>query len=108
MIDSLAAVVAVVDDDAVAFCESLGACNLCRDPEQVAEESNVVLGAVGEGNDVFAGGDQHVHGRLRMDVGKGITELVLVDGGGRDGSFNDFAKDAAHHGTSVQERRVTP
>jgi hypothetical protein len=38
-----------------------------------------------------------------MNVCKGVTELVLVDGGGGNASFNDLAKETAHNGISVQE-----
>jgi hypothetical protein len=41
-----------------------------------------------------------------MNVGKGITLVVLVDGGGGNASVNDFAKKAAHGETSVQERQL--
>jgi hypothetical protein len=40
---------------------------------------------------------------LGVDVGKGVAELVLVDGSGGNGSFNDFAEETTHSGTSVQE-----
>jgi hypothetical protein len=35
-----------------------------------------------------------------MNVSKGETLLVLVDGGGRDGAISDFAKEAGHGVTS--------
>jgi hypothetical protein len=38
-----------------------------------------------------------------MDVGEGVTLIVLVDGSGGDASFNDLAEQAAHGVTSVQE-----
>ena len=50
---------------------------------------------------MFARNDQHVHGRLRMEVGKGVHLIILVDGRGWNLAFNDFAKDAAHGDPSV-------
>jgi hypothetical protein len=50
---------------------------------------------------VLARDNQDVHGRCRVNVGEGVPEVVLVDGRGGNGSFNDLAKKAAHNETSV-------
>lgn len=47
--------------------------------------------------------DEDVHWRLRMNVSKGVTLVVLVDGRGGNASFNDFAEETAHDEISVQE-----
>ena len=52
---------------------------------------------------MFAWRDEDVRGRLRIDVGEGIALLVLIDGGGWDASFDDFAEEAAHDAHSVQD-----
>jgi hypothetical protein len=41
---------------------------------------------------------------LRMEVGKGVDEIVLVDGGGRDLALHDLAENAAHVVVSVHGR----
>jgi hypothetical protein len=35
-----------------------------------------------------------------MNIGEGVAELVLKDGGGRDGTIGNFAEDARHGITS--------
>ncbi len=101
MIDGLAAVCAGIDHCAVALGEAFGAGDLGGGPEQVAEQGAVAFVAVGDGDDVLAGRDEHVHGGLGVDVGEGVAELVLIDGGGGDGAFDDFAEEAIHGVTSV-------
>ena len=103
MIHGLAPVFAGVDDHAIAFGEPLGARDVGRGPEQMAEQRAIVFLALGERNDVFARGQQNMHRSLRMNVRKGIALLVLIDGGGGDTSVNDLAKEATHSAFSVQE-----
>ena len=76
----LAAVVAGIDDDAVAFREAVLACNLRRNPHQVTEESSVFGDGVGKGSDVLARNDENMYGRFGADVGKGVNEVILIDG----------------------------
>ncbi len=45
---------------------------------------------------VFARDDEDMHRRLRIDVGKGVALVVLVDGGRRNASIDDLAEEAAH------------
>jgi hypothetical protein len=100
MIHGLAAVFAGVDDDAVAFGESFiaGYCGSRR--EEMAEDVAVFITGGVERGKVFARNDEDVDGRYRMNVGKGVAELILVDGGGRDGAIGDFAEEAGHGVTS--------
>ena len=49
------------------------------------------------------GSQQYVHRGLGIDVGKGVAQLVLIDGGGGNTSLNDLAKEATHNANSVQE-----
>ena len=53
---------------------------------------------------MFARDDQNVNRRLRVNVGEGITKLVLIDGSGRYASIQNLAEEAAHNAFSVQER----
>jgi len=108
MIDGLAAIVAVVDDYAVAFGQPSGAGDLCRRQEKMTKQIAVGLSAFGERDNMFARSDQDVHRRLRMNVWEGVAQFVLINGGGGNASFNNLAKDAAHDGTSVQEFLTTP
>ncbi len=103
MIDGLAAVCAVVDDHAITLGEAFGTGNFGHGTQQMAKQRLVAFIAIGQRRDVFPRGQQHMHGRLRVDVGKGVAQLVLVNGGGGDASFNDLAEEATHGETSVQE-----
>lgn len=105
MIHRLPAVVAGVDDHAVALAEALVASDLRCSPEKVAEQGGVMCASFGEGDDVLARRDEDVHRRLRIDVGEGIALLVFIDRGGRNTSLDDFAEKATHDGTSVQDRK---
>jgi hypothetical protein len=66
----------------------------------MAEKISVRFACVVERGEVFAGNDENVDGRHRMNVGEGVAELVLKDGGGRDGTIGNFAEDARHGITS--------
>ena len=103
MVDGLAAVCASVDDDTIALGQAFGAGDLRCRPYEVAEERAIVETGLRQRVDVSAGDDQDVGLRLRMDVGEGVTLVVLIDGGGGNTSVEDLAKQAAHSVTSVQE-----
>jgi hypothetical protein len=92
VIDGLAAIFAGVDDDAVAFGKALVAGDLRGGLEKMAEEFAVLSAGVVERCEMFSGDDENVDGRLRMNVGEGVAELVLVDGGGWNGALSDFAE----------------
>ena len=62
---------------------------------------------IGHGADVLAGDDEDMYWRLGMYVGEGVANLILVNGGRGNGSFNDFAEHAAHGETSVHGRCCT-
>ena len=96
MVDGLAAVVTGVDDRAVALSQSLAARNLGRHPMQMADQGTVILGRMPNRGNVFARNNQHMHRCLRVDVGKDVALIVLVDGLGGDASVDDPAKKAAH------------
>jgi hypothetical protein len=71
---------------------------------EMAEERFVGIDGLGHGANVAAGHDEHVDRGLRLNVGEGVTEVVGVDGGRGNTSIDDFAEEATHNGTSVQER----
>jgi hypothetical protein len=43
-----------------------------------------------------------------MNVRKGVAEIVLVDGGGGNASFDDLAEEATHNASSLQEQVIDP
>jgi hypothetical protein len=107
VIYGLAAVFAGIDDDAIAFTEAFvsGDCGGCV--EEMAENVAVLRAGAIERGPVSAGNDEDVDGSLRMKVGEGVTELVLVDGGRGDGAIGDFAEKAGHGVTSWRDQCTT-
>src|ERR1035437_2645751 len=104
MIDSLSAVRAGVDHQAIARGQTLLAGDLGDGPQQVTEQLAIRrVGVVQRGN-VFARRHQHMDGRLGVKVGEGVAQLVLVDRLRGNASINDLTKDATHDGTSLQEQ----
>jgi hypothetical protein len=104
VVDGLASVPAGVDDHAVAIAEALGAGDPGRGLEQMAEQRRVLPARVRKRGEMPARSEQHVYRRLRIDVRKCVTLLVLVDGGRGDASLDDLAEEAVHVRNSVQER----
>ncbi len=94
MFDSLAAVGAGVDDEAVAAFEVLGAGDFPGCGEKLAEQHGIFGQSVGVGGDVALRDDEHVHGRLGVDVGEGERVGIVVQA--RDGNFtgDDLAEQA--------------
>ncbi len=103
MLDGLAAVFSCVDHHAIAIGEALVAGDLGGGPEQVAKQRAVAGIGVVQRGDVFARRHQHMDGRLRMKVGEGVAQLVLVDRSGRNASVDDLAKEATHGAYSVPQ-----
>jgi hypothetical protein len=96
VVHGLTAVFSGVDDSAIALRESLGARDFRSSPMQVAEQGVVFPLCVRDGCDVFARDDKDVHRRLWLDVGEGVTVLILVDGFGGNTSVDDLAEYATH------------
>lgn len=103
VIDGLPAIFSGIDHGPIASIQSLGAGYLSGYPVQMADQGAVFSACIGNGTDVLARHDKHVHRGLRIDVGKGVALVVLVDGLGRDTSLDDPAKEAAHFGFSLHE-----
>lgn len=95
--DRLAAIGAVVDDEAEAFGggvdAELGGDGTCGE-EEVAEEFLVFGGGFADAGDGLFGNDEDVSGGLRIDVFKGEAELVFVDDIGRDFAVDDLLENA--------------
>lgn len=91
--DGLAAVRAGVDDEPVATFEVLGAGDLAGGGEQIAEQGGVFGQGVGVGGDVTFGNDEHVHGRLGVDVGEGDGMGILMQARDRDFPGDNFAEE---------------
>ena len=106
VIDGLAAVMARVDHQAIAFGQAIGAGNLRGGPEQMAKYGAVTFTDLVHRHEMFARRHQHMHRRLRVDIGEGVALLVLVDGCGGDASFDDLAEEATHNGSSVQDAQL--
>jgi hypothetical protein len=104
MVYRLAAVFACIDYYAIAFREALFASQVCCYPQQVTEERGMFFACFGQRNEMFTGRNQEVYGCLGVNVGEGVTAVVLIFGIRGDTSLNDFAEKAAHNRTSVLGR----
>ena len=93
VLDSLAGLIAAVVDDAVALCAQLTA-QLGDDGEAVGHHSLVALVDLGGAADMLLGHHQEMHGSLRLDVVKGVAQLVLVQLLAGDLPVNDGAEQA--------------
>ncbi len=91
--DGFAAVGAVVEDDAEAVIEGEVVGDFGGGEEEVADEGLVGGGGLGEAGDGFPGDDEDVDGSLRVDVAKGVADVVLVDGGAGDFAVDDALED---------------
>lgn len=96
VVDCLAAIFSRIDNDPITLGKSFGASYLCCGPLQMAEKVFVIFVGVSDGSDVFAGHDEDVDRRLRLQVSEGIALFILVDGFGGDTSVDDLAEYAAH------------
>jgi hypothetical protein len=104
MVHGLTAFFAGVHYDAVAVVEVLRAGDLGRCPQQMTQESAIILIDIGHGAYVAAGDDEDVDRRHGIKVGEGVTKLILINRGGGNDSFNDLAEEAAHSESSLHAR----
>ena len=107
MIDGLAAVQPVVDNQPIAAVQAFVPRNLCRNVKQVAKQVAVALGCLADRCDVLSGYDENVRGRLGTDVGEGVDAVVLINRARRDLTGDDLAEQAAHSQISVQDGGLT-
>lgn len=101
MIHGLAALFSGVYYNAIAIAQSLFAGNIGSGQKQVAQQIPLALVCFTKRADMFPGHNQDMHRRLGVEIRKGVTEIVLVDSGGRNFAFDDFAEGAAHSVISV-------
>ena len=96
----LAAVRAVVDDEAVArFVQAEFRGDLGGFQQQVAEKFLVIRRCLGDAWDGLLGNDDDVCGRLRLDVAEGEDGVVFKNNGGGDFARGDFFKQGFAHKT---------
>lgn len=102
--DGLAAVRAVVDDDAVsAFREAEVGGDLRGGEQQVAEDGLIRRFRLSDTGDGFDGHDQDVDGSLRGNVTEGEAMLVAVNHIGGDLPVADFFENGLHCGRNLAE-----
>ena len=102
VVDGLPAVVAGVDDDAIAAGVELElAGDLGGGGEEMAEQVGVLGSGLDERVDVAPRDEENVCGRLRLDVGEGEAKLVGVDRLGGDFALKDAAEETVHGCFSV-------
>jgi hypothetical protein len=95
MKDGLACACACVDDCAIAALgESLLVGDARGDAQEMAEQSFIPLRSFVQRFDVIVRDDEHMHGRLRIDVAQGDASLVLVNNVGSNLARNNLAKKA--------------
>jgi hypothetical protein len=84
VVDGLSAVVAGVDDDAIAAIELMAAGEVGSDGHKVSEKRLVLRHGFGLRGDVFFWDDEQVCGCLRANVREADTKLVFIDTVGRN------------------------
>jgi hypothetical protein len=95
--DGLACACACIDDGAIAALgKSLLVSDARRHTQEMAEQRFVPLRSFVERFHVVARDDEHMHGRLRVDVTKSQATLVLVNDVSGNFSRNDLTKETAH------------
>src|SRR5260370_41285913 len=92
MMDGLAAVVAGVDNDAIAAIEPLAPRKVRRGCHQVPKQRFVLGHSLGLRGNVLFGDDNQMRRRLRVDIREADAQLIFVYAVGRDGSGDNLAK----------------
>lgn len=96
MIDGLPAIFAGVNHSAISLRQSFGAGDFGGCPMKMADQGIVLLISVRNRRNVLARNNKDVYGRLRIDVGKGVALVVLVDSLGWNASIDDPAEETTH------------
>ena len=86
MVHGLPTVRSTVDHHAITIGQSRGACDLCRCPQKVTEQSAIILICIDHRHNVFSRRYQNMHWRLRMNVRESVAKVVLEDCSGRNAS----------------------
>ena len=92
VIHGLPPILSRVDHRAVAIGQSLVTRDLRRDQMEMAQQGTVFDGGVFNRSQVRARNNQHVNGRLRIDIREGVALLILVDGLRGNASIDDSAE----------------
>jgi hypothetical protein len=96
MIDRLAAVSAIVDDDAVAAAQVQLFGQVADHQQQVRQQVGILIADRLERGDLFFGNDEDVRGCLRRHVVEGEAAIVFVDDFGRNFFVDDPLEDCCH------------
>ena len=94
MVHGLATIRPCVDYQAIAVVQVVGAGNLAGLGEKSAQQGRIFRQRVGVGGDVPLGNHEHMHGGLRVNIGKRKHILCFMETLGRDRARNDLAKQA--------------
>ena len=93
--DALLPVLAAVDDHAIAALVNPQLTNqLAHDAIGVADDGFVLFREFVHADNVLFRHDEHMHGRLRLNVVDGDNQIVLIHFSRRDFPGDDLAKDA--------------
>jgi hypothetical protein len=101
MVHRLTAFFTGIHDNAIAVPQSLVPRDLCRGPVQTPKNYLLALVRLLHRSNVLARHNQNMHRGLRMEIGKGIHQIILKDGRRWNLAFNDLAKYAVHSEPSV-------
>lgn len=104
--DGLARVLALVDDEAVTACKPERGGDVRDAHEALFDELCLLLVHLGEGGKVRLGHDEHVHGRLGIDVAEGEHVLVFVHLLRGDLPGADLAEQAVRIGHDISSLRA--
>lgn len=107
MMNSLPAVGTSIHNCSIAAAEMLFSGEFFCDRMQVAQQSYVGCIYFCKRRDVLFGDNQQMHRRLRVNVGEGVGEIVVIELRRRDGSGDDFAEDAVHAVRITQGEQVS-
>lgn len=92
MVDRLSPVFAGVDDDTISAIQLSLARNVCGDSHQMTKQGCVFGNGLCLRGDVLFGNDEEMGRCLRIDVGKGDAEIILVEAVCRDFAFHDLTE----------------
>ncbi len=96
MVDCLATIIACIHHRAEAFAKALLLRDLLCNSMQMSQNPLVTGREMRKGRNVFARDQQHMHGSLRSDVGKGERVVIFIKLLRRYLPGGDFAKQTIH------------
>ena len=101
----LPSVLTVIDDQAIArIRDAEFAPESCGDDEKVPEHLLMCRFDVGNARDRVDGHDEHMNGRLRLNIAECDAEFIPIDDVGRDFARDDPAEEGRllSHGTRLR------